>query len=104
MNLDTFNRIVQNQLIRCRETLDRKGEEYVFGNDRLEHFKTSATEQDTTPKQALWSMASKHSTSLAAMCKSANSFPLNLWQEKAGDLINYCLLLMALVFEENENG
>lgn len=99
MQLDQFNTVVTAQLERCLETLKVKGDEYVFGNDRLEHFKTTATEQETTPKQALWGMASKHITSISGMCRNDTGTKA-LWDEKITDGINYLLLLRALVEEE----
>jgi hypothetical protein len=100
MTLDKFNEVVQGQIDRCLETLKTKGDEYASGDDRLEHFKTSAEEQEISPKQALWGMASKHITSLGKMCKSEQMMLTFAWDEKIGDAINYLLLLRALVEEE----
>jgi hypothetical protein len=100
MNLAQFNSVVDNQLNRCRSVLDQKGHEYVFGEDRLEHFKSAGAEQDESPAQALWGMASKHITSLGKMCKSNQTMMMALWDEKITDSINYLLLLRALVEEE----
>jgi len=103
MQRKRFNETVNNQFNRCLHVLDRKGDEYVFGTDRLEFCKNTAREQDITPKQALWGMASKHITSIGGMCKNG-SMSMPLWNEKITDSINYLLLLKALVEEEAENG
>jgi len=99
MNLNDFNAVVQGQMERCENVLNQKADEYVFGDDRLEHFKTSAAEQGTTPKQALWGMASKHITSIGGMCKNGSD-NMELWLEKITDSLNYLLLLRALIEEE----
>lgn len=101
MKLTDFNSIVLEQVDRCLAVLAEKGKEYALGNDRLEHFKDAAAEQDTTPKQALWGMASKHFASLSGMCKSEQG-DMDRWLEKITDSINYLLLLRALVEEEKE--
>ena len=103
MTLSKFNEIFNKQIEHCREVLSVKGNEYVFNGDRLEHFKKSAAEQETRPKQALWGMASKHFTSLGSMCKAENEFHSKIWNEKITDAMNYLLLLWALVLEEAES-
>ena len=99
MNLSNFEELVSCQIEHCLSVLRSKGDEYVFDEDRLEHFKTSAATQDCTPKQALWGMASKHIVSLAGMCKSNGDYSTELWREKITDTINYLFLLWALVKE-----
>ena len=103
MTLNKFNEIFDKQVEHCREVLSVKGDEYVLGDDRLEHFKKSATEQGVQPKQALWGMASKHLTSLGSMCKAETVFHEKIWNEKVTDAMNYMLLLWALVLEEAES-
>lgn len=102
MKIDQFNQVVRDQVEHSLTVLAEKGKEYALGADRLEHFKDSAVEQETTPKQALWGMLSKHLASLNGMCKNgSDSIPL--WSEKITDSINYLLLLRALVEEDFEN-
>ena len=104
MTLDRFNEIVDSQMNQCVKVLAEKGKEYVFSNDRLDHFKNSAAEQDINPKQALWGMTSKHLTSLGGMCKAENgNYAPEVWSEKITDTMNYLLLLLAIVTEEVDN-
>lgn len=98
MDITRFNKVMQMETQHCLDVLETKGREYALGTDRLEHFKLAAEEQGCTPKQALWGMASKHFTSLNAMCKNGSG-DLPLWNEKITDSINYLLLLWALVEE-----
>ena len=102
MKTDNFNVCINGHIEYCLNLLEEKSKEYTFGDDRLEHFKNAAAEQDTTPKKALWGMLSKHLTSLNGMCKN-DSDSIELWVEKIGDSINYLLLLRALVAEELEH-
>jgi len=99
MRIDQFNEVVEQQQQHCVAVLDRKGDEYAPGNDRLAHFKDSGLEQDISAKQALWGMFNKHLVSLKNMCKGGNH-PVELWSEKITDSINYLLLLRALVEED----
>ena len=103
MNLSCFEETVSRQIEHCLGVLSDKAHEYVFGEDRLEHFKASATSQNITPKQALWGMANKHIISLSSMCKSDGDYLAEVWQEKITDAINYLLLLWALTQEEDDH-
>ncbi|MCC8047079.1 MAG: hypothetical protein LIP12_16605 [Clostridiales bacterium] len=103
MRIEDFNTITQEQVERCLTVLAEKGKEYSLTDDRLDHFKTAAAEQEVTPKQALWGMASKHIASLSGMCKSGQG-DMDRWLEKITDSINYLLLLRALVEEEMKDG
>uniref|UniRef100_A0AAU8AWC6 Uncharacterized protein n=1 Tax=Dulem virus 37 TaxID=3145755 RepID=A0AAU8AWC6_9CAUD len=102
MKLSEFDAITREQVERCLTVLAEKGKEYSLSDDRLDHFKDAAAEQETTPKQALWGMASKHFASLNGMCKSGQG-DMERWLEKITDSINYLLLLRALVEEEKQN-
>lgn len=99
MNLTNFNYIINDQIKHCHAVLEEKGREYALDDDRLGHFKAAASEQEITPKQALWGMASKHFTSLSRMCKTGSD-DQSLWLEKITDSINYLLLLRALIEED----
>lgn len=99
MKLDRFNKIVRDQVEHSLVVLAEKGKEYSLSDDRLDHFKDAAAEQEMTPRQALWGMASKHIASLSGMCRNGSS-SMELWDEKITDSINYLLLLRALVEEE----
>ena len=99
MKIDQFNEITQAQIEYCLAVLAAKGKEYSLSDDRFDHFKESAAEQETTPAQALWGMLSKHLSSLAGMCRGGR-YPEETWVEKITDSVNYLLLLRALIQEE----
>lgn len=105
MKIDQFNQVVAEQVEHSLAVLAEKGAEYSLGADRLDHFKDAATEQDMTPKQALWGMLAKHLASLTGMCKNGKPETLSKerWLEKITDSINYLLLLRALIEEDYEH-
>lgn len=104
MNSETFNKIVQDQINVCTNTLIKKADEYAADTDRLHNFRVAARMQGITEIQALAGMMAKHTTSIYDMCRDSqhSEFPLSLWQEKITDHINYLLLLTALVTEDTE--
>lgn len=99
MKTDEFERIVSEQINRCVNTLNIKSNEYAT-EDRLHNFKIAAALEGITPIQALQGMMAKHTVSVYDMCQSGKRYPIELWDEKIGDSINYLLLLAALIREE----
>ena len=99
-----FEDIVNQQLEICRDLLVVKGKEYSLTADRLESFKKAASLQNETMKQALCGMLAKHVVSVYDMCMTDGKFGIEKWTEKVTDSINYLLLLMAAVWEEDGYG
>lgn len=99
MQVIEFNEIVKKQVTTCLDILVLKAEEYAT-EDRLHNFKIAASVQNVTPVQALGGMMAKHTVSVYDMIKSGNDYPIDLWNEKITDHINYLLLLSALIREE----
>lgn len=96
-----FNKIVKGQMIRCLELLFKKGIEYDSNSDdRLYSFKRGAVAMDSTPKQVLIGYMNKHIMSIYDMCFDGFRHPIEKWDEKITDAINYLLLLRAMVEEE----
>ena len=104
MNTETFNKIIREQIERCENTLCQKADEYAT-EDRLHNFKIAAGLQGCLPTTALAGMMAKHTVSVYDMLRGleeGKSYPLELWDEKIGDSINYLLLLAAAVREDDE--
>lgn len=101
MTHQRFEEIVNKQLDYCRELLVVKGKEYSLDDDRLACFKRAASLQSETVKQALCGMLAKHVVSVYDMCMSSGKFSADKWTEKVTDSINYLLLLLAAVEEED---
>lgn len=98
MNTKDFNDILTKQIARCTGTLVDKAKEYATA-DRLHNFKVAAALQNCTPERALSGMMAKHTVSIFDMCESGKEYPLNLWNEKISDHVNYLFLLRAIVEE-----
>lgn len=104
MNAEDFNKIIHEQISRCEATLCKKADEYAT-EDRLHNFKVAAGIQNCLPTTALGGMMAKHTVSVYDMIRGleeGKSYPLELWDEKIGDSINYLLLLAAAVRENDE--
>lgn len=99
MKADIFESIVTNQLERCRELLTSKGKEYASDEDKLSNFKAAGAIQCCTPEQALGGMMCKHVVSVYDMISLGKQYPIEVWEEKITDIMNYLILLKAIVLE-----
>ena len=98
MDTERFNQLFEKQIELCRQVLCGKAKEYAT-EDRLHNFKVAAQLEGITTEQALAGMMAKHTVSVYDMCASGEAYPIELWQEKLTDSINYLLLLNAVVRE-----
>ena len=98
MTATEFERIFEEQVERSRSVLISKAKEYAT-EDRLHNFKVAAALEGKTPEQALAGMMAKHTVSVYDMAESGQPYPIELWQEKITDHINYLFLLNAIVRE-----
>lgn len=94
-----FDAIVEKTLANCQATLCDKGKEYSRNGDRLWNFKVAAAMQRCSPERALWGMAMKHIVSLQDIIEYPDRVDEGTFYEKAGDAINYILLLAGLMEE-----
>lgn len=102
MKTEQFEKIVEEQIETCKGILLKKAGEYATGGDRLHNFKAAAGMMGCAPTEALAGMMAKHTISIYDMCRSGQSYPIALWNEKITDHINYLLLLKAAVVAESE--
>ena len=98
MTATEFERIFDEQVERSRMVLVNKASEYAT-EDRLHNFKVAAALEGKTQEQALAGMMAKHTVSVYDMAESGLAYPIELWQEKITDHINYLFLLNAIVRE-----
>ena len=98
MTATEFERIIEEHVERSRIVLVNKASEYAT-EDRLHNFKVAAALEGKTPEQALAGMMAKHTVSVYDMAESGQAYPMELWQEKITDHINYLFLLNAIVRE-----
>lgn len=98
-----FVKVTEDKLNECMSLLYKKADEYAT-QDRLHNFKVAGQLQNCTPIKALGGMMAKHSVSVYDLINDFNNgkvIPLELWNEKINDSINYLLLLNALILENN---
>lgn len=101
MDNKTFNKVINEQLEICKNILCQKSKEYDFSEDRLRSFKVASNLTAGTPVSVLLGYLTKHVMSIYDMGLSDNDYPIEKWEEKITDFINYGLLLKALITEEN---
>lgn len=100
MTPEKFKKILDTRLGKIVTMLDVKGAEYARA-DRLHNFKRAAEIDRVSPEVALKGMVLKQWVSILDMVDDIDtrSWPLEMWEEKIGDSINYLILLEALVKE-----
>lgn len=100
MNAEEFEKLFEEVVDQCRQTLIVKAKEYATDNDRLHNFKIGSIVTGGTPAQTLWGFATKHIVSIRDMIRSDKYYSEEVWNEKIGDALNYLILLRALVSED----
>ena len=96
-----FERVVEERIAKCAQTLDLKAGEYAT-SDRLHNFKVAGALQGCTPERALLGMWAKHIVSVVDIVRDIENGMLpteHLIHEKLTDVINYAFLLEALIEE-----
>lgn len=96
----SFNNLVECQLKLCSDILTKKDKEYSSPQDRLHNFKRAAVLQGISPREALRGMMAKHTVSIYDMCQSCEHYPMEVWDEKITDSINYLILLKGIIEDE----
>jgi len=103
MNSKDFSEVVDRRIKYIEDVLKCKGSEYATNKDRLSNFKEVAHLLSCTPERALMGFVAKHIVALVQFvkereeCRELRDF--GYWNEKIGDIINYMILLDALVCE-----
>jgi len=98
MDSDQFESILDAQIKRIRDVLVVKAAEYAT-EDRLANFKQAAHLQNIGIPQVVGGLMAKHTVSIFDMIGSGKPYPLEQWDEKITDHINYLILLRAVLIE-----
>ena len=103
MNQKEFSIVVDNTIKSTAHLLVVKGEEYAGSSDRLANFKRGAQLTGTTPLQTALIYASKHYDSICTYIRKESTGTKQVLSEpiegRFDDLINYCILMKAIVLE-----
>lgn len=106
MNIQDFNRLVDERIEKIRSVLSKKAEEYAT-EDRLHNFKVAAKTLGVTSERALIGIYIKHFVSVLDLVDWIDNTPEKITSEivdeKIGDSINYHILLEGLLRERIEN-
>lgn len=107
MDAKEFEVVVKDTMKSIQRLLLVKGGEYAGSDDRLANFKRGQLRTGAHPYQVLWVYLSKHIDSVETFIKDTvaevdreRSEPI---EGRLDDIINYCLLMKALV-KETQNG
>jgi len=112
MNTEQFNQVLEQRISLIRKSLVEKAKEYAR-DDRLHNFNRLAKLQENPREVSLIHLCDKQYISIHDMiddlhlhlltdCQCSekmSSTDLSLWKEKIGDVINYMILLEAMIEE-----
>lgn len=96
-----FESVLDRRISLIRNTLLQKAKEYATRDDRLNNFRRLAEMQRVSMARAAWGLVGKQIVSVQDMIESGDTFSREEWDEKIGDVINYMILIEAIVAEEN---
>lgn len=107
MNVNSYNKAIDDQINQCRAILMIKHNEYAEDperedSDHLSNFHNCARILKTNVKKAWLGMFVKHIESLIKLINDDVDPYNHIWDEKITDSINYLLLLNALNEEVRE--
>lgn len=106
MNNADFTKLVDDTFAETRRLLVVKGGEYANGGDRLANFRRGAALTGCTPLQCAFIYASKHFDAIASYVAGDARGKLPVLSEpiegRLDDLINYCLLMKAIITEKRD--
>ena len=102
MNRKDFNTLVDLRIQAIKETLAKKGNEYSKDKEVFKNFIDAGRKLDTNKYKALQGMLIKHIVSVDNIIDNIDQeIPtVDIISEKIGDIINYYILLEAMLTEE----
>jgi hypothetical protein len=106
MKLEKFNEIVERRIQSIRDSLVKKGAEYARGEDRLWNFKRGASISKKSLPRTVEGYLTKHIASFYDIIDDYDKGihpSKELINEKFGDIINYMMLMEAVLLEEEES-
>ena len=105
MNHETFCALAAKRFQACTDILAAKSKEYSRSGDKLHNFRRASALLGCSPEKALAGMMSKHIVSVLDIVDDIEAGGLPdeaLVSEKIGDLVNYSILLEALITERRQ--
>jgi hypothetical protein len=105
MTPEKFNYVVDKVVDRCKEILCDREKQYS-DEDRISNFKKAAQVRGLSPEEILMGFKVKHEVALGDYVKKLSSgeqVPVEWIVEKITDIINYHILLYALILDRKVN-
>ena len=105
MNHETFVALAAKRFQACHDILASKSKEYSRSGDKLHNFRRASALLGCSPEKALVGMMSKHIVSVLDIVDDIEAGGLPdevLVSEKIGDLMNYSVLLEALITDRRQ--
>ena len=103
MNALEFNKVLEERCKKMQDTLNKKSAEYSTNENKLHNFNRAAETLGSCPEKALIGMAIKHWVSILDIVDKIDKnldYPDKFMiDEKIGDMINYLVLLEAMIKE-----
>lgn len=107
MKSEHFEQILERRKTLMTQVLSSKAKEYASDLDRLQNFvDAQALLFPETPDgegaraRCVLAFMAKHVVSVFQMVRSGESFTRSQWDEKIGDMVNYCVLLEAALIDD----
>ena len=100
ISTEQLNDVKKAMFDRVDTLLGSKGDEYSTRHNRFENFLDGAKSEGLPPERVLWFMMLKHWLSLKKMVRELSTLerrPIEVWDEKIGDMETYLILLKAMV-------
>ena len=103
MTPDEFDLILKYRFEQSIKVLGTKAKEYSTDVDRLHNFKRAGASLGISPERACLGMLVKHYVSILDLVDNVyvKPIPTEVIDEKIGDVINYFILLEALMRERS---
>ena len=106
MNHPRFHGMMKELFIDIEVMLSGKANEYASDYDRLHNFKQAAHLNQQSPISALWGFVTKQIVALSDYVKRhemGEKIEPDMWYEKYIDIINYMIILHAMISEEYQD-
>lgn len=104
MNRLQFDSIVRETIDSINKLLVVKGGEYASDEDRLANFKRGAQLTGVPPLTVAMIYMSKHYDAVASYVRNPARAASEPIEGRFDDLINYCILMKALIEEKGKSG
>ena len=103
MNKETFEKYKNHLLKKAVKVRSAKEEEYHSTTDLIGSFRKIASFRNKRVAPTIMTLVGKQFVSLSEMVDDADTvYPIEVWEEKLVDSINYLLKLYAAIREERD--